>query len=223
MNDEKNLLIQAVDHYGDCLSDKSFGVSTKSIERPKGFVEIFEILENGKKKLIGKENLVIYLGREWLLSRAFNTQNANIAPLISEFICWFGVGDDGCTVADPLTPISPTNLDTELNNPIMINGTDVSFADYRTLPDAGYYKAPFDSVTFEQDADNENSWLIMNVSTTLGILDANGFNLSEAGLYTATSDAGGSIGPFNLYARVTFSSVVKSAARQILFVWYVYF
>jgi hypothetical protein len=105
----------------------------------------------------------------------------------------------------------------------MINATDITYADYRVSPDAGYYKHPFDSLTFEQDADNYNYWLIIRVATTLGTDDGNGFNINEAGLFTATSSAGGHAGNFNLYARVTFPTIVKTSARQLLFVWYVYF
>lgn len=224
MNDEKDLMIEITDKYGEsCLGDKINNLKSSGFGKPEGFVEIYEVNEDGKKKLIGKPNLVVYLGREWLLSRAFNTVNANITPLPTEFITWFGIGDGGCPIADPLNPTAPTNLDTELSNPVMINATDASYADYRLAPDTGYYKIPFDSLTFEQDADNYNYWLIMKVETTIGALDGNGFNLNEAGLYTASSNAAGYAGPFNLYARVTFPTIVKSSARQLLFVWFVYF
>jgi hypothetical protein len=63
----------------------------------------------------------------------------------------------------------------------------------------------------------------MNVLTTLSATDANGFNLNEAGLFTSTSTVGGFGGPFNLYARVTFPTIMKTSARQLLFIWYVYF
>ena len=105
----------------------------------------------------------------------------------------------------------------------MINSEDASYGDYRTTPDFGYYKSPIDSFTFDQDPDNDNSWLIVRVAITLTVDDANGFNLNEAGLYTAKSAAGAYEGPFNLYARITFPTIVKSATRQLLFIWYVYF
>lgn len=223
MDKEKNLVVEITDNYGDCLSDKIIGSSNKNSERPKGFVEIYELTEKNKKRLIDKQNLVVNLGREWLLSRAFNEANTSIVPLPSEFITWFGVGNGGCPIADPLNPTSPTNLDTDLANSVMINATDSTCADFRLTPDSGYYKHPFDSLTFEQDGDNSNSWLIIKVSTTLDADDGNDFNLNEAGLFTAASGGGGYSGNFNLYARVTFPSIVKTAARQLLFVWYVYF
>jgi hypothetical protein len=221
---EKDLMVKITDSYSDCLSDSSNVKVKRNPDRPKGFVEIYELNNDEDKKLVGKHNLVVYLGREWLISRAFNEINANIIPQPTEFITWFGVGNGGCPIGDPLNPTSPTNLDTDLDNPIMINATDATCADYRLVPDVGYYKHPFNSsIDFEQDGDNYNYWLIGKVSTTLDADDANGFNLSEAGLYTADSSAGGYAGPFNLYARVTFPSIVKTSARQLLFIWYIYF
>ena len=222
MDDQKDLVIEAHDKYGECLSD-SVGRNFTKKERPDGYVEIYELTEDNKKQLLGKHNLVVNLGREWLLSHAFMTQNINIVPEYDEYICWFGVGDGGAPIGDPFNPTAPSNLDIELSNSIMINSEDASYGDYRTTPDFGYYKSPIDSFTFDQDPDNDNSWLIVRVAITLTVDDANGFNLNEAGLYTAKSAAGAYEGPFNLYARITFPTIVKSATRQLLFIWYVYF
>lgn len=223
MEKEKDLTVKITDSYGNCLSDSSTIPRKRDMERPKGFVEIYETNKE-EKQLIGKSNLVVYQGREWLLSRAFNEVNSNIVAQPTEWINWFGVGDGGCPIGDPLNPTSPTNLDSDLDNPIMINATDSTCADYRLVPDVGYYKHPFNTgLNFEQDGDNDNYWLIGKISTTLGADDANGFNLNEAGLYTASSSGGGYSGLFNLYARVTFPTIVKTSARQLLFVWYIYF
>jgi len=219
--DNQKSLIEIIDRYSDCLSD-DFNKKGKSTNKPEGFVRIYEII-NDKKELVGEHNLVVYLGREWLLTRAFDFVNPNIDPTSSEFISWLGLGNGGCPIGDPLNPTAPTILDSNLDNPIMINPTDSNYADYRSTPDVGYYKAPFDSITYEQDGDNYNRWLIARVDTTIGPADANGFNISEAGLFTAASNSGGYAGPFNLYARVTFPTIVKTSARQLLFEWYVYF
>lgn len=221
--EEKDLVVKITDSLRDCLSDSSNIQHRKNIDRPKGTVEIYEI-DNNKKELIRKSNLVVYSGREWLISRALNFVNSNITPQPDEFISWFGVGDGGCPVGDPLNPTSPTNFDVDLDNSVMINSTDATCGDYRLLPTEGYYKHRFNPIIdFEQDGDNYNYWLIAKISTTLGTDDANDFNLNEAGLFTAASDGGGYAGPFNLYARVTFPTIVKTSARQLLFVWYIYF
>lgn len=217
----ETLKIISKDRYGEsCLQDKVFG-NDKNERKPKGYVEVYEVSDEGNEKLIGKSNLVLYQGREWLISRAFNAVNGSITPQPTEFIYWVGLGDGGCYGYDPLTPIPPTNLDTELNHPIPINPTNSAYADF--VSGEGYYKMPYDSLTFEQDSDNDNKYLIGRVTITVGINDGNGYALSEAGLYTAASSTGGYAGPFNLYAKVTFSSVVKTSTRQLIFVWYLYF
>lgn len=228
--EEKNMEIKITDRYGDNLSDSCFTrKKAKDVDdRPKGFVEIYEVDNNGNKQLVGKNNLVVYMGREWLVSRAFNKTNSFITPKPAEFITWFGVGDGGCPIADPMNPTSPANTNTDLSNSVMINSLDAHCADYRD-PDPehpeykGYYKHPFDEVSFEQDTDNYNHWLIMKITTTLGGSDANTFYVNEAGLFTAENEMGGSTGPFHLYARVTFPSIMKTNARQLMFVWYVFF
>jgi len=223
MTEEKDMVIQIKDKYGDCLSDKSMGAGLKrNCERPKGFVEIYEVDKNGKR-LIAKPNLVVFQGREGLLSSAFKTRNEHIAPLEDEFICWFGVGDGGCPVGDYINPTAPTVEDLDLVNSVMISASDATCADWRITPAVGYYKHPFDSVSFEQDPDNYNYWLIGRVTTTISNEDANGYNLNEAGLFSAASNAGSYTGNFSLYARVTFPTIVKTDSRQLLFVWYVYF
>lgn len=217
---EKTTVIAATDRYGECFQDNILSKRRKNEKGPSGYVEIYEIDENSEKQLIGKNNLVVYLGREWLLSRAFNYQNVNITPDKDEYICWFGLGTGGCPVGDPLDPISPTNLDTDLDTPCGISQTDVNCAEFVV---GWYYKHPLDSLTFVQDPDNDNKWLLMSVTTTISAADAVGFNLSEAGLFTAQSDAGGYAGPFSLFARITFPTIVKTSARQLVFVWYIYF
>jgi len=222
-DNQKDYIIKITDKYGDCLSDRIVGESSsKKNNRPAGFVEIYEVTENNKK-LLGKHNLVVYAGREWLISRAFNIDNPNIISTSSEFITWFGVGNGRCPIGDPLNPTAPTLLDSDLSNSVMINATDSTCADYRLTPDVGYYKHPIESFSFEQDPDNYNYWLIGKAEPTLSASDANGYNLSEAGLFSAASDAGGYGGPFTLYARVTFPTIVKTWSRQLLFVWYVFF
>jgi len=219
---DKDLIIKIEDQYGDeCLFDKvpMCETSDSSDRKPQGFVEIYEATED-QKKLIGKHNLVVYLGREWLAVRALATANGNITPQHNEFINWFGLGDGGTLPGDPFDPVSPTNEDTELDNEIGINATDATCADFH---DGYYYKHPFDGVTYEQDPENSNSWLLARVLITIGSQDANGHQISEAGLYTSANDSGGYAGPFHMFSRVTFPTIVKNASRQLIFVWYLYF
>jgi len=217
-----NIQIEVHDKYGDfCLQD-GININCHENRGPKGFVEIYEIFPDGQKKLIGRPNLVLYIGREWLAQRLFNVNNTDTTSGPDDFIYWVGLGDGGAPEGDPLTPTAPTNTDTGLGNDIMISINDSTNADYRALPVPGYYKQPIDGIEFEQDVNNSNKYLIVKVTITVGTGNGNGYNISEAGLFTASSRSGGETGPFTCYARTTFPSIVKTSARILTFIWYIY-
>jgi len=217
----------AKDYYGDeCLAD-SVGNQPVVRKTPHGYVEIYEVDDNGKKKLVGKSNLVLYYGREMLAQRLVNiSNNPNVTPTKDEFITWFGLGDGGVILGDPLNPSPPVLTDTELSSNVMITATDSSAADYHVISPGylkeGYYKIPFDGIEFEQDELNDDKWLVLKIQITVGSGYANGEQLSEAGLFSAESGVGGYTGQFSLFARVTFPSIVKTADRRLIFSWYLY-
>ena len=218
----EEIKVQVNDKYGsNCIKDAI--VSKPSNDRkPEGFVEIYEI-KDGKKKLVGKHNLVIFQAREWIAEKIFNTNNVNTPTSPSEFICWFGLGEGGAPVGDPLNPTAPLSTDTDLDTEVPINATDVACGDLRS---GNYYKHPLDSIEFQQDAANSDKWLIVKVTTTIGTDDGNGSGsqiLNEAGLFTAASSSGSYSGDFFLFSRVTFPSIVKDTSRQLVFMWYIYF
>jgi len=211
------------DNYGRCLGDRcSVDPNKSNRAKPEGYVEIYDVKSDGNKQLIGKHNLVVYQGREWLVERAFNTNNASVTTTPTEFISWLGLGDGGAPIGDPLNPTAPVSTDTDLSNEIFINTTDTTCTDWRV---SAFYKKPFDSLTFEQDAGNGNKYLIAKVTTTIASADSNGENINEAGLYVCTSSAGGvgNTGPWDLFSRVTFSTIAKTSARQLVLIWYIYF
>ncbi len=219
--------IVVTEKYGDeCLGDR-MSPGGNLVRRPKGFVEIYDVLENGKKKFIGKHNLIVYLGREMLAQRLVDIANASATPTKDEFVSWFGLGTGGVDSADPFDPISPVITDTDLTELAMINATDSSNADYHLssesgYPETGYYKKPFDQVEFEADTLNDNKWLVIKITVTVGTEDVNDYLLSEAGLYSAESRGGGYSGQFSLFARVTFPTIAKTDTRRISFTWYLY-
>ena len=179
-----NKQIKIHDNYGkNCIADsvRKFNGSRK----PEGFVEIYDINEDGIKKLLGKHNLVVYQGREWLAQRAFDTNNsgATVPNTKDLFISWFGLGSGG-TGVDPLDPTDPTNTDVDLDTEVSIHATDTACTDYRS---GAYWKHPFASVTYSDDAANDNKDLIAVVQINIGTDDANGNNLSEAGLFFSDS------------------------------------
>ncbi len=226
--------------YGDnCLVDQ-VNVNKPVERRPQGEVHIYEQLKDGKEKLVHKSNLVVYLGREWLAQRLVNLNNLLVSPTKDEWLQWFGVGDGGVRPADPLDPTPPINSDSYLYSPVMISDTTGAlYADAHTAgdvsprgdafvyPTTGFYKKIFDQeptnqIEFQTDILNDDRYLVIKITTTIGVNDANGQQLSEAGLFTAASAAGGYAGPFHLFARVTYPSLIKTEERRLIFVWYLY-
>lgn len=219
--------IVAKDIYGDnCLQDTVNCHRDQKKGNPQGYVEIYEVDDDGNKQLVGRHNLVLYHGREWLAQRIVNINNANVTPTKDEWINWFGLGDGGVIPGDPLNPGPPILTDTGLNSEIMITATDSSAGDYHVIdashPEEGYYKIPFDSVEFEQDNLNDDKWLVIKIVTTVGASYANDKQLSEAGLFTAESNLGGYTGQFSIFSRVTFPSIVKTSDRRLIFSWFLY-
>lgn len=226
-NQIKTTEIIIKEHYGEqCLCD-SVNRRTEEVRSPKGFVEIYDVLDDGTKKLIGKNNLVLYMGREWLASRAFNLANPYISPSQSEFLSWFGLGDGGVIPGDPFNPSPPVITQTDLSSRVMINPTDASCADYHVIEpgylEAGYYKKPFEGIEYEIDSLNNDKYLIVKVTIAIASTDANDKQLSEAALFTSESNVGSYTGPFHIFARVTFPSIVKTSDRRLIFAWFLYF
>jgi hypothetical protein len=219
IKEPETIVVSIDENYGDsCINDAVNNVNAKS-RKPKGFVEIYSIDEHGKKQKVGKSNLVLYKGREWIASRLCNKINDDINQVPSEFISWFGLGNGGAPTSAPLAPATPTNDLDSLSNEIPFHASDSSCADLRS---GQYYKHPFDTIEFQKDSLNEDSWLILKITTTISVDHANGYNLNEAGLYTSTSNVGGHGGPFNIFSIVTFPSIVKDDTRQLVFYWYLY-
>jgi hypothetical protein len=217
----KKIVIKDKSTFSDSLNSNS----RKGIcDIPGGYVEVYEKnINDNSEKFMGRHNLVLYRGREWLLSRAFNVRNDLIAARENEFLYWVGFGNGGCTEADPLDPIPPTNSDMNLRSEIPISETNEEYADFRLTE--GFYKKPYAEMRFLEDSANDGRYLISSLSIQLEVGDANGQIINEIGLYSSSSTIPGRLntGPFHLYAKATFPSLVKAPDRYFLFIWYIYY
>jgi hypothetical protein len=226
---EKDVLVVIEDKisFGDSLNSRR----TEKESPIKGHVQIYEILPNKEKKLIFENNnLVVYLGREWVASRILNLTNVNLVapnnPTPDEFICWFGLGSGGTYAGDPFDPVPPSSTNVQLNSEVPFSDVD----DHSELGDfrGGYYYKHilYDTTSaadiYQMDENNDNKYLIAKVQLEVGEDVANDTLVSEACLFTAASGLAGYNGPFHLFARVTFPSIYKSADRILFFVWYLY-
>ena len=213
--------IVAKDFYGDNCLKGSLDQMESTTRFPKGWVELYEVDEKGSEKLISKSNLVVYLGRETIAQRMFGLENEYSLPTKDETISWVGIGSGGVNTGDPFNPSPPVSTEIDLVSELPISSTDTTCAD---LKEGFYYKKPIESITFEQDTYNNNSWLIAKTISRISLSDSIDSHISEAGLFT--SEGGqipGYAGPFHLFSKVTFPTVVKTNTRQLLFIWYIYF
>ena len=129
-----NFEVIAEEHYGDnCLGDSAF-IGQSDPRRPKGWVEVWEENPNtGKKKLLNKSNLIVYLGREMLVQRLFDVENTTAQgldptfPTKDEFLYWMGFGSGGVVSANPLVPTPPTLLFIKpFNNSSLVFGFQIT-------------------------------------------------------------------------------------------------
>ncbi len=247
MSQIKTTIIKAEDKYSECIGDSCF--TEKPVRsRPKGFVEVYDLDSNvnlskfknknlnkflkekgnhlgtfnTEEPIVKKDNLIVYDGREWLATKMFNLDNASIPSTKEQSIYWFGIGSGGAPEIDPLVPTVPEPADSDLNDSIMINVDTVNYGDYRSYPDIGHYKKRFEAVDFQEDVNYDNRQIIIQTTIVISGNDANGNVINEAGLFLAESDADEYSGDFTLFSRITFSSILKTDNRQLVFIWYIY-
>ena len=224
MSDNKTILIEGTDL---CIASDQDSTNTQNAG-PKGYVEIYEVDEETGEKILVHEssNLVVYLGREWLISRAIRVASPDSScGTFDEFICWVGFGYGGVDPMNPLVPIPPLTTDTNLYCPRMINVDSKGlYADWGNYGDStGYYKVNIDQTRFEADSLNDNAYLKVVLSAYLDPDDAADKDISEVGLFTADSNEEEIPGPFHLYARLTFPTIIKQNNRRLLINWRLYF
>jgi len=225
---EKDVLVVIKDEIslGDALNTSPI---TKKEAPIKGRVEIYEMVKGEKKLIYEKNNLVVYLGREWVASRILGVTDPNLTapynPTADEYICWFGLGSGGTTIVDPFDPAPPSSTNQSLNTEVPFSTVD-DFSELGDFRSGAYYKhilySADPTTLYEADINNDNRYLISRVQIEIGSEDANGSLISEAGLFTAASPTAGYGGPFHMFARVTFPSIYKSSDRILFFIWYLY-
>jgi hypothetical protein len=225
--ENENILIKVADN---CSMKDS---NSQQEIRPKGFVEIYTIDENGIAELAAKSNLVVLQGRQLIGQSLTNVANTSISyPRNGEYIYWLGLGTGGASIGNPLSPVLPLITDTALYTEIPFS-TSVSdstaCSDWATVNSvAGFYKWPLGGVQFNVDPSNSNAYLITQLSIVVSNNYALGYSVNEAGLFTCSSNAlnqtrtGPGTGQFHLFARITFPSVTKTNTRQLSFLWYLY-
>lgn len=164
----------------------------------------------------GTSNLIVWQGRE-IVPQILFEKDRNLNSLQKDLrLRWLSVGSGGADAVNVLSPIAPDSPDFALNQEIIIDAGEINYAD-------GGKKKYFDSVDFEQDSENDNRFLIGKATTTLKYDEANGYDLNEAGIWLSNSSDPNAAVTFELFARVTFSTIRKDDQRELVILWYFYF
>lgn len=212
------------DVYGKHIEDEQF---IKSGNRVEGHVTI---LDNNTQEVIEEnDNLVLYKGREWLLQRAGNITGPGFPSNWKDLdINWFGVGVNGATPGDILTPLVPVINQENLLQPIVLNPSETAYKNMVFQDDGSDYQLKrIGTKQAVRDIANENRYLILQLQTTIISTDANGpnqstyYDLNECGLFVGDDD--GNAENMSIFARCTFSTIRKDITRELVFIWNIYF
>ena len=166
----------------------------------------------------GKNNLIVWNGREIIPQILFNQDRVLDSGQRDLKIRWLSLGVGGADATNVLEAVSPLSEDVELINEYVIDVNDVDYAD-------GGKKKRFDNqlITYEQDPENGNRYLVVKVTTTIKYTDALGADLSEFALWFSNGDTPQTATIFELFARVSMSTIRKCEDRELIILWYIYF
>lgn len=204
-----------------CVSNSS----DECLKPRKGFVQVYDkktgecLIKNQPCEFggTGKNNLIVWQGREIIPQILFDQNRTDGSGQKDLRIRWLSIGSGGADSVTPLSPIAPITTDTALSHEEVIDATNPLYADEGK-------KKPFDSISFEQDSENENRYLIAKVTTTILYADAIGVNLNEMALWLSnTNDPLEEDPVFEMLARVTTSTIRIDADRELVVLWYIYF
>ena len=190
-----------------------------------------------------KPNLITYSGRHWLMQRAF-WQDQSAENTKDSFISWIGVGHGGAESTSPLIPNTVESYEQNLTAPSAIGYTSeyLHFAEFdKDVQSQGYWKSLASSITFHEDANNLDNigvaqYLIGKVTATISVDEANEPGealtgnpnnwLNEAALFVSPSTTASAVTDYTtckMFAKVKFSTIVKTFEREIVFIWSIYF
>jgi hypothetical protein len=223
---KKPIVLAIADNEIKNVKDK-VSVSEKipeTLKPRKGFVQIIdkktgEYLVKDKPCEFGgtgKNNLIVWQGREIIPQILFDKNRVADSGEKDLRVRWLSIGSGGADAVTPLVPIAPSTDNTQLVNEAIIDSTNPLYTD-------GGRKKPFDSITFEQDTENENRYLIAKVTTTILYQDAIGVDLNEMALWLSNTNDPLEASVFKMLARVTTSTIRIDADRELIVLWYIYF
>ena len=209
---EKNNYI-IFDNYRKTLQDKCVNATDP---RPRGFVNAYEVDRKGRRKLVGKSNLIVWSGRQIMLQKLLGLDRVAGSGEKDLTLFWWSHGSGGADPANPSNPIDPNAGDTSLTNEEKFIVGDPNYADSGN-------KKILPPVVWEQDALNGNSWLIAKFTIQLTSLEGNGHKVNELGLWLSDTNSPATASVFVPFAKVTLPSIDKYSGRILEWDWYLFF
>ena len=186
----------------------------------KGHVTIYKILPDKSREIVvDKDNLVVYTGREWVLSRIFNINNSNITPTKDYAINWISFGSGGAPTSDPFNPTPPESTDTSITE-ITVDANDSNLYQGKKIP---LQKTEYSTtLEFQKDSSMDNKYLMLVVSCLLNENQANDELINEAALWISNTNVATTANSFTMFSHVTFPTFKKTSNFKYLINWIIH-
>ena len=211
MKTKRAIIVDSTKPIVSKVQNQTFEYSVSENKKIKGILDIKVLDTEGN--IIQKhhtENLVVIVGRSWLMQKAFNVDYDSSNPVRHLFLSWFEVGSGGADPSTPFTPIAPNDSDTALFNRVQFGTNPAIYTD-------GGYKKNFTSLEYP---DETTAKLILTVDNTEV---ADGTLINEAGIFAGNSSDPTAATEFNLFSHATFPSIYKDSTNEIVIEWYFLF
>lgn len=201
-------LITAYDKQRTMLKDKKESFA-------RGMVEIYaneEALEK-KEPVYTNDNLIVYASREIIAQKLFNMDRVDGSGEKDLQIRWISFGSGGAPAGSLFSPYEVSAEATGLQQEIILDDTNVLYADSGK-------KKPIGSTEIIQDSLNANKFIIIKTTTIVEKVEGNGNNFNEMALWWSDSDDPNTASVFTPACIFNFPTLPKTSFLEPIIVWY---
>lgn len=211
-------------------------INKENITPNKNYIRILD-KNTGRVLINRRENIITHRGRTFALEKLYKDVNDSTDYPIKNYdrkINLFSVGDGGCPVGDPFSPIIPSPLDLELANkvpfitiPVGIDPVDIYpdivMSNYPTVPEVVsgnniYYYKRFNILEPEWFIDRATNTVYKKVELILNIEDCRNEYINELSLFFSTD----TFTDIEMYSRVTFPTEAITGSKLLVVEYYTF-
>ena len=187
--------------------------------------------DTGRVLINRRKNIITHRGRTFALEKLYEDANDLSTYSIKNFnrtINLFSVGDGGCPLGDPFSPIIPSALDLRLANKVPFqnkaagdNSVDVAKYPVTPLIESGrdlYYYKKFNILDPEWFIDRPTNTVYKKLDLLVDVTDCRNESVNELGLFFSTS----TFTQPEMYSRVTFPTESITGSKRILIEYYTF-